>query len=186
MAIEIDQSGKIEDTGKDTVIAYSNGKQYAVIIPKKVKRQVQEIFRLGGMNRLYIYFLFSYGLYRLLLKLDKMQGVTVDREYSGKEKLITEFVQLFFKRDKKKGANFKFGNIGNHPRAHYAAKDVLDRKLEPDEKIILSDVLKAIKIADGHLRGCLSTLVDARSRLSKKSISKKPYIIKYEEEKAGK
>lgn len=38
MQIEIDQSGKIEDTRKDTVLAFSNGKNYSILIPAEVKR----------------------------------------------------------------------------------------------------------------------------------------------------
>lgn len=173
MAIEVDQSGKVEDTGKDTVLAYSNDKQYAILIPKKVKRQVQELFRLNGMNRLFIYFLFSYGLYRLFLKIDKPQGITVDTEYLGKEKLITKFVTLFFTHKKKQGISFKFARIGNHPKVHYAANDVLNKKLVADEKISLEEVIKATKIADGCLRECLSTLVGTQPRLSERSIPHK-------------
>lgn len=35
--IEIDQSGKIEDTSKDTVLALSNGIQFSILISRKIK-----------------------------------------------------------------------------------------------------------------------------------------------------
>ena len=48
MSFQIDQSGKIEDTAKNTVIAFSNDIQASVFISKKTKRQVQEAFRYHG------------------------------------------------------------------------------------------------------------------------------------------
>ena len=39
MHIEVDQSGKIEQLNKDTVIAYSNKTQYSVLISKEVKQK---------------------------------------------------------------------------------------------------------------------------------------------------
>mgnify|MGYP001561773885 FL=1 len=67
----------------------------------------------------------------------------------------------------------KNGRIGNKPPAHYAAKDVFDKKLKPNYTLTLEEILKATKKADGHLRECLSTLVDAQSQLNKKIISDK-------------
>lgn len=45
MQIEIDQSGKIEDTSKDTVLALSNGTQFSIKISRNIKRELQNIFR---------------------------------------------------------------------------------------------------------------------------------------------
>lgn|GEM_PF-555385 len=178
MAIEVDQSGKVEDTSKDTVVAYSNDTQYAVLVTRKVKRQIQEFFRLKGLNRLFTYFLFSYVLYRVLVKMAKTQRITVDVEYPGKEDLVRKLTGVFFKQTKKKAPEFNFGHIGNHPRAHYAAKNVLDRKIVANEKILLTEVFEATKIADGHLRECFSTLVDAQPRLIAVSITKKRKNVK--------
>ena len=56
-----------------------------------------------------------------------------------------------------------FARIGNRPKAHYAAKNVFDGKKKADRRLTHEEIIKAIKTADGRLRGCLSTLVDARS-----------------------
>jgi hypothetical protein len=37
MKIEVDQSGRIEFRGTDTILAYSNDEQYAILIPSIVK-----------------------------------------------------------------------------------------------------------------------------------------------------
>lgn len=39
MDVEVDQSTKIEQTSKDTVLAFSNDEQVAILIPAQVKRQ---------------------------------------------------------------------------------------------------------------------------------------------------
>jgi hypothetical protein len=48
MRVEVDQSGKIEDTRVSTVPAFSNGVAFSVLIPANVKgRCVQELRRWG-------------------------------------------------------------------------------------------------------------------------------------------
>ena len=54
MKIEIDQSGKVEETHRDTVIAFSNGKSCALKISGRTKRKIQEIFRQVGEPKTYI------------------------------------------------------------------------------------------------------------------------------------
>lgn len=49
MKFEIDQSGRVEYTSHNTVLALSNDIQYSIIAPAKVKRQLQEMFRREGM-----------------------------------------------------------------------------------------------------------------------------------------
>jgi hypothetical protein len=39
MKVEVDQSGKIGDTKVPTVLAFSNGKKFTVLISAKVKRE---------------------------------------------------------------------------------------------------------------------------------------------------
>lgn len=131
---QIDQSGKIEQTNKDTVIAYSDGAQYAVVIPKS--------------------------------------DIVIDTEYPGKEKLITQFVHMLLQANQNPNHEITFARIGSEPRAHYAAKDVFDKKKKPDRILLLGDIIKALKKTDGRLKECLSTLVDAQSRSYVKRIPK--------------
>lgn len=50
MTYQIDQSGKIEQTAQDTILAYANSTEYALRIPKKLKRKIQELFRVNGIG----------------------------------------------------------------------------------------------------------------------------------------
>lgn len=54
---EIDQSGKIEDTAKNSVLALTDGTfEYTLVLPAKVKRELQAHFRKKGEQKLFIEF----------------------------------------------------------------------------------------------------------------------------------
>ena len=54
MRIEIDQSGKIENTNKNTIIAFSNNKFKSIFISAKDKREIQKFFRRIGKPRIFV------------------------------------------------------------------------------------------------------------------------------------
>ncbi len=88
MKVEIDQSGKVEQTNKNTILCLSNDNWDAIIIKAKTKRQLQEIFRRHGQIRNFIIFTFS-SLLAILIKRNLHLGkITIDQEYFGKEKII--------------------------------------------------------------------------------------------------
>jgi hypothetical protein len=51
MAIQVDQSIKIEQTNQDTVLALANDEDFAVIIPASVKREALERLRSTKRNK---------------------------------------------------------------------------------------------------------------------------------------
>lgn len=161
---QIDQSGKIEQTNKITVIAFANGSKYALVIPARTKRRLQEVFRIHGFTSLFIYYLFSVGIYYLLASLKQQSDITIDIEYPGKDRIIKQFIENLLKNNGKPNYNIRFARIGNRPPAHYAAKDVFDKKVLPNRTLVLEDFIKALKKTDGRLRECLTTLVDAQPR----------------------
>ena len=165
MTCQIDQSGKIEQTNKNTVLAMSNKKQYSIVIPRKIKRQLQEIYRRKGLTRFFIYQIFSLGIYFLLEPIKQTTKIIIDPEYPGKNKIITSFIKAFLETNKKPIHELHFKRIGNQPRVHYAAHDVFTGKKKANKILTLKEILETIKKADGRLRECLSTLVGARTRL---------------------
>lgn len=174
MVYQIDQSGKIEQTNKDTALGYSNSHTRAIRIPRRLKRKVQEVFRLHGFSSLFIYYLFSVGIFYLIKEFKNKEEIIVDTEYPSKDKIISSFISNFLEKFKKPVHNISFARIGNKPPAHYAAKDVFDKKKIPDRILTLKDIIEALKKTDGRLRECLSTLVDAQTR----SMSKHYHIKK--------
>lgn len=87
MRIEIDQSGKIEDTSKDTVIAFSDDSFGGIIIKARDKREIQKIFRKIGKRKIFIYRLFAILIFLLIKKhLKKISQMIVDFEICSKIK----------------------------------------------------------------------------------------------------
>lgn len=164
MKFQVDQSGKIEQTQVNSIIAYSNHTQSTILIPRKLKRTIQAVFRIHGFTELYIYFLFAVGITILLSDLQKKVSIQIDIEYPGKEKIILSMIEKYLVLLEKPVHHISFARIGNKPRVHYAAKDVYDKKKKPDMILTMKDIIQILKKTDGRLRECLSTLVDARSR----------------------
>ena len=93
MNIEIDQSGKVENTSKNTIIAFSNDIFGSIFITAKDKREIQKIFRKIGKSRIFVYRLFSILIF-LLIKdhLKRIDQIIIDEEYPGKENLIKNYL----------------------------------------------------------------------------------------------
>lgn len=116
MQCQIDQSGKIEKTNKDTVLCLSNDNWDAVVIKAKTKRQVQEIFRRNGQNRNFVLFTFSAGLAILISRNIDIFDILIDREYFGKESIIKNVILEMLKM-KERVPKIYFGNIGKKAMA---------------------------------------------------------------------
>lgn len=175
MRIEIDQSGKVEDTSRKTVVAYadSNNKTKSVLISARTKRKIQEIYRTIGKSKLYVYYIFSTLLYFLTKDVDKNDLIIIDLEYPGKDKIILDILNNIRKEYKLSKLNIQFARIGNKPNAHYAANKVFNNKKKSDLILGIDNILEVTKKTDGHLRGCITTLVGARPRSSCIYYSKK-------------
>jgi len=145
MKYQIDQSGKIENTEKDTVLALSNDIKYTVILAAKVKRTLQSILRKEGRPEMYIYLVFSSLLFILLKSSRPKSKVIIDREYPGKESLIRVLIERVIKRSKGK-ENFKleFGSVGKSSKAHGLAHKTFKRKLKADKRVKLEEIIKLI------------------------------------------
>lgn len=180
MRIEIDQSGKVEDTSRKTVVAYadSNNKTKSVLISARTKRKIQEIYRTIGKSKLYVYYIFSTLLFYLTRDVDKKDLIVIDLEYPGKDKIILDILNNIRKEYKLANLNVRFDRIGNKPKAHYAANLVFNNKKKANIILGVNNIIDATKKTDGRLRGCISTLVDARPRSSCIYYSKKVRKIK--------
>ena len=77
MIIQVDQSNKIEKTNKDTIIGLADGKNYSILINRKIKRKLQEEFRKQGKPKLFVYRTFIAGVVLLIkyAKLDNIQKI---------------------------------------------------------------------------------------------------------------
>lgn len=67
MQIEIDQSGKIEQTNLNTVIALTNGTKYTLLFKKKDKRIVEKEFKRRKFPKIFRVIVFA-NLVALVVK----------------------------------------------------------------------------------------------------------------------
>lgn len=146
MRYQIDQSGKIEQTNKDTVLRLSNGKWDAVLIKSRTKRQIQEIFRRHGQIRNYVLFTFCAGLSLLIKRNLEINRIIIDKEYMGKEPIIVKLIREMLKG--KKSQEIIFELIGKNVMAHKRANDIASKKLKAKKVLNFEDIVKQIKMTE--------------------------------------
>ncbi len=144
MKVEIDQSGKIEQTNKNTIIALSNDKNDSIIINAKTKRQLQEVFRRHGQIRNYIIFTFSACLTILIERNSKYGKIYIDKEYYGRENLIEILIKSMFS-GRNRTPDLEFCLIGKSANAHGVAYHVAVGEKMPNKIISFEEIIRIIK-----------------------------------------
>ena len=145
MKVEVDQSGKIGDTKVPTVLAFSNGKRFAILIPATAKRECLLALREQGIAGKTLYMkLFAVGLY-LLLKdhIHRLSQVTIDLEYPGRNAEIKLYLMNLLNRAgiSYDPTSIHFGQVGKKSRAHDAALGVFIGESEPGRKVTAEEIL---------------------------------------------
>lgn len=147
MIIEIDQSGKIENTSKNTIIAFSNNIFGSLLITGKDKREIQKIFRRVGKPKVFIYRLFAILIFILIKKhIKRIDQIIIDLEYPGKSNLIKNYLLQEIKKEQIEflSGDISFKRIGKKSKAHYIAYGVAIGKKLPDRRVSVKEVLKFI------------------------------------------
>jgi len=148
LRIEVDQSGKIEDTRVDTVLALSNSIKYAVRIPAGVKRKALHYLRARGKRgrRLYLS-LFATALYHLLREhLDTFSLIVIDVEYKGHERdiklmLLNMIRKVYWEYP---ADRIVFSPVGKKSSAHRWALAVYRGTAQPDRILSLAELVDPI------------------------------------------
>ena len=144
MTYEIDQSGKIEDTNKLTVVAYANGKIKSVKIGSTEKQKLLKVVRtLDYPKQTYVYKIFAALIYFLLADED-IDYVIIDREYLGHEITIKGFLMYLLNKNGRNVPFIAFGHIGKSSPAHKAAIDIFRGKKEADLVVNAKEILKLL------------------------------------------
>ena len=148
MHVEVDQSGKVEDTRVDTVLAFSNGMNYTILIPAKVKRIVTKQLRGRGKTKRGItLLLFSACLFLLLRDhLEQIERVTIDVEYLGKDADIRGNLLyhvhrhgLMLHKDQ-----IAFRQVGKRSSAHTRALAIYRGEYKPNRRITTDELLELL------------------------------------------
>lgn len=142
---EVDQSGKIEQTERDTVIACVNTQSKTIFIKKKDKRALQQLFKTASNQRSFTYLTFSALLAILLSDLKPKHKIIIDREYLGHEKFIKEKLELYLGQlGIKNLPPITFGHVGKLSKAHKLAYLTAIKKQKPSLTVGVTDVMKVI------------------------------------------
>ncbi|MEK7500182.1 MAG: hypothetical protein AAB649_06270 [Patescibacteria group bacterium] len=144
MRIEIDQSVKIEQLSRDTIIALSNDIEFTVTISSKIKRKLQQEFRTLGKQKLFRYRTFMAGVVLLVhyAPLKNIPSVTLDREYAGHEKILRSMFFEMWTRYHSELPMFEIKEIGKRSRAHDVGYRTLKGKKKVDRKLTYTEVRK--------------------------------------------
>lgn len=147
MHIEVDQSWKIENTNKHSVLAFSDGLTSSVLIPAEDKRILQKFFRDAGKPEMFVYHTFAVLTYHLVKdRLDKIDTIVLDREYPSKEGLIKDLLLQLIRKHR---PNFDknsiwFEELKKKSNAHWEAYWVFKGEKNPDKIVTYQMVLKEI------------------------------------------
>jgi hypothetical protein len=148
---QIDQSIRIEQTNQDTVIGLANIKgdqSYTLVIPARVKRQIQEYYRRQGLPTLFMVKLFTAGIILILKRSRlKVSNLVIDIEYPGYEIPIMKTIQVHFKHH----LDISFSVIGKHSPAHFAAYGVYRHKRRSNHTATLPELLNILHKKDRGL-----------------------------------
>lgn len=142
---QVDQSGKIEQTNINTVIALSNTKNFSIILKKKDKRILEKTFKKMGKAKSYPYIVFA-ALVAVLLKSASIRSkVIIDKEYTGHENTIRERILHFLRvLGVQNDIPVEFGHVGKQSKAHDLAAKVGSKKIKPDRVVSLDEILEIV------------------------------------------
>jgi len=149
--VEVDQSGKIEDTSKDTILAFANGIKFSLLIPATVKRQCVQVLRDNGLSGQTLYFqLYATGLFFLLRgHIQYLLRVVLDNEYIGQEGQIKQHLYNLLQRT---GINIEkeqvhFTSVGKKSPAHILALSIFRGQSSADLTLTAEDLLREFGLA---------------------------------------
>ena len=146
MRVEVDQSAKVEQLNCDTVIAFSNGAQYVVLLPKFLKRSIFLRYR-STIPRLK-YRLFCISVYYCIKNIICDSGlIVIDDEYKGNEDVIKSLLLNCIRTTYKEfeAKRITFGKVGKSSNAHIIAIDVFRKHRRADKALSLKDMESFLK-----------------------------------------
>ena len=145
---EVDQSIKMNDLARDTVLAIADGISYAIVIPANVKRTVVKRLREKGKSRTSAaIYTFSIGLYLLTRNvIRKVDQIVIDVEYMGREPEIRNTLIAYLRKDNPRfdTSRIVFRHIGKKSSAHNLAIAITRNQRKPDKRLSEVEFLGAM------------------------------------------
>jgi len=149
MHIKVDQSIRVEQPA-DTVLAFSDTTDYAILIPRAAKRTVAKFLReiRGKDPETAAILIFSASVF-LLVKdiLRQVESIEIDEEYTGKEAAIKGIVLRLIRRVQPgfPKSKIRFGRIGRKAGAHTRAIAITRGRDKPDRIVTEAELLSLLK-----------------------------------------
>ena len=148
MHIEIDQSGKIEETNITTVLAFSNHTTRAVTMPATVKQACIEVLRRKGhVKQTFVFQIFAAGIFLLIAEhLHQLEHMTIDTEYPGHEGDIKGMLlnAILKVRSDFPKQQISFRPVGKKSGSHHKAYGVFTGKQQPDRVLTAQEILRVL------------------------------------------
>ena len=146
MEVEVNQSNKIEQTNKDTIIGVADDKTFTILIGAKIKRKLQEEFRKQGRPRLFVYRTFI-GSVVLALKYAQFKNLSkavIDEEYYGKDKMLKSMFLEMWGRFFTKIPEISFDKIGRKSKVHNVCYLTMKGKYKLDKIIKFEEIKRLV------------------------------------------
>ena len=142
MIIEINQSNKIEQTNKDSIIGLANEETFTVLLKRKIKRRLQEDFRKRGRPRLFVYrtFIASVVLLIKYAKLKNISKIVIDLEYFGKDKLLKSIFLEMWNRFFSEIPEISFERVGKKSKVHDICYFTMKGKYKPNKVLEYKEI----------------------------------------------
>lgn len=142
MIYEVDQSGKVENTSKDTIICIAcSYDHYGLVARSNDKRRIQKLFRSIQHSRHYTIFTFS-ALIAIALSRFPRQAILIDNEYDGHFADITRTIRAMTDY---RPIQISFGWVGKKSYAHNIAYSVGKKMVRPNYIATYEDVVLMLK-----------------------------------------
>lgn len=145
MAFQIDQSGKIEQTNRHTIVALANGKRRTVKITSTQKHNlIKTILELDKPKKKYVHKIFAALLFLLLKDEAIKEPIMIDREYYGHEADIKNILLQLFEKHQRKSPEIEFGLVGKKSPAHDSGIKVFRKEDRPTGIVNAKDILEVL------------------------------------------
>ena len=144
--VEVDQSVRIEELTKDTILGIANKQvSFTVVVSKRTKRVLREMFRVQGRTKKFAPYLFAAAIVEGLKHAPfQTSDIIVDIEYPGYEREIIQIIKQVYS-----GIEVYFTAIGKKSYAHFTAYGVYIGKRKADLRI---DTKKIAEILFGETK----------------------------------
>lgn len=145
--VEVDVSGAVAQTAVASVFAYSNGKNYSILISSKIKRLALEHFRLFSEKKFHKTFYFKLYISGLIILFSSLSGnydIVLDTELYGQD----ENIKGELKKILENKVNLSFKQIGRKSPAHFLAKGVFLKKIQPNKIVTFVELKKYLEVKE--------------------------------------